>query len=179
MTPQSPTMKTAETRDDALGEAFDKVARALEIGFPGGPAIDKISQDYQSENLIDFSLDLLEQGDFSFSGIKTKVQQYLRENRPITTEKKLLVAKSFQYHICQYVIGTFKKHLETQTYASIILSGGVAANSELRREFSRLHERVLIPRPELCTDNAAMIALACDRQKSHILSHQRLEPVPS
>ncbi|WP_127942649.1 MULTISPECIES: tRNA (adenosine(37)-N6)-threonylcarbamoyltransferase complex transferase subunit TsaD [unclassified Mycoplasma] len=168
----------AETRDDALGEAFDKVARALEIGFPGGPAIDKISRDYANENLIDFSLDLLEEGDFSFSGIKTKVLQYLRENRPISTEKKLLVAKSFQYHVCNYVIETFKRHLHSQEYGSIILSGGVAANSRLRHEFSQLHERVLIPKLELCTDNAAMIALACDRQKSHILSHQQLEPLP-
>jgi N6-L-threonylcarbamoyladenine synthase len=129
------------TIDDAAGEAFDKIARFLDIGYPGGPAIDRAAQ-RGNPRAVDFPRAMLHDGyDFSFSGLKTAVMNHVRKNPDVASDD---VAASFQ--------------------AAVVLGGGVAANTLLRSEVERLAGaegfRVALPSRAMCTDNAAMIAAA-------------------
>ncbi len=157
------------TRDDAAGEAFDKVARVLELGYPGGPLIDKLAREGSPEK-IDFPRAWLgEKGrfDFSFSGLKTAVINHLHRARQRNQEQNIpdLVA-SFQEALVDVLVE--KTILAARTYqvSSVLMSGGVAANSYLRMQMaSRLNKALPevtlhCPPPALCTDNAAMIAAA-------------------
>lgn len=142
------------TLDDALGEAFDKVARILDLGFPGGPIIDKIFNNYNSNEILKLTEPKTQNElDFSFSGYKTQVINL--KNKGINEEK---IAFSFQKQTIDYVIGKFKKAINKYHPKSIILAGGVSANSYLRKEFLKLSNNALIPAQEFSTDNAAMIA---------------------
>jgi len=157
------------TRDDAAGEAYDKIARVLELGYPGGPKIDQLAREGNPE-AIDFPRAWLgEEGrfDFSFSGLKTAVINYLHRARQRNQEISIpdLVA-SFQEALVEVLVE--KTILAARTYKarSVLMSGGVAANSRLRRMMKERLQEALpevalrYPPPELCTDNAAMIAAA-------------------
>ncbi|UUI04221.1 tRNA (adenosine(37)-N6)-threonylcarbamoyltransferase complex transferase subunit TsaD [Oceanobacillus jeddahense] len=154
-----------ETRDDAAGEAYDKVARMLKLPYPGGPEIDRLSK--EGEATIEFPRAWLEEGsyDFSFSGLKSAVINTLHnaEQRGETLEPSE-VAASFQQSVIEVL--TEKTYRAAQEYhvKQVIVAGGVAANKGLRESlkdrFSNGHADLYIPPIHLCTDNAAMIAAA-------------------
>jgi len=152
-----------KTRDDAAGEAFDKVARALGLGYPGGPQIDKLAKD-GNPNAIQFPKAYLEEGshDFSFSGLKSSVLNYLNSQRMKGLEIPVVdVAASFQKSVVEILTEkTIKCALEKKV-DRIVLAGGVAANSGLRSYLQSECEKNNIdlkyPSLTLCTDNAAMI----------------------
>lgn len=150
-----------ETSDDAVGEVYDKVARKLNLGFPGGPLIDKINlNDFVSD--INFSIPKTEgKYDFSLSGIKTQVinliNKYEMKNEKVPVEK---IAYAFQKTIIKYLIQKTQLAIEEYQPASISLVGGVSANKELRTEFLKLHPKSIVPNLKYCTDNGAMIAKA-------------------
>ncbi|MCS7172528.1 MAG: tRNA (adenosine(37)-N6)-threonylcarbamoyltransferase complex transferase subunit TsaD [Armatimonadetes bacterium] len=150
------------TRDDAAGEAFDKVARALGLGYPGGPEIDRLSQEGDAEAVpLPVPLEAEPGYDFSFSGLKTAVVLALRKVPPPNPAD---VAASFQRAATEHLVSRTLRAVRDRSPASVILTGGVAANRLLRRrlreETQALGIPLLVPPPELCTDNAAMIAYA-------------------
>lgn len=154
------------TKDDAIGEVFDKVARKLKLGFPGGPIIDKLAQ--KGENTINFKINITNDFDFSFSGIKTKVINYIHKQNQ--TNKEIVLedlAKSFQDAIFEPLIEKTKMAIEEFKPKTLILGGGVSANTQLRSEFEKLHENTLIPDMKYTTDNASMIAIASDIMNSY------------
>jgi N6-L-threonylcarbamoyladenine synthase len=149
------------TKDDAAGEAFDKVARYLGIGYPGGPAIDRAAEKGDPV-AVSFPRALLEgTADFSFSGLKTAVVNYVRAHPDVSTED---VAASFQAAVVDVLVAKTLAAAEDVGAAGICLAGGVAANSELRRRATEEGEaaglRVWLPSRAMCTDNAAMIGAA-------------------
>ena len=153
------------TRDDAAGEAFDKVAKMLRIGYPGGPLIDKLSRTGRPS--IDFPRAYLERGtlDFSFSGPKTAVLYYLEKLSPeAVAVQRADIAASFQRATVDVLVDKTLQAARAVKTKTIVAAGGVAANSELRRILSQRGEqeglRVRFPAPIFCTDNAAMIAVA-------------------
>lgn len=152
------------TRDDAAGEAFDKVARALKIGYPGGPVIDRLARE-NSAREISFPRAFLEPGslDFSFSGLKTSVVHYL-EKHPPTEEMLPAICAGFQRAVVDVLVGKTILAAERCGTATIALAGGVASNSllreRLRKEAAAGGFELIIPSPVLCTDNAAMIGAA-------------------
>lgn len=153
------------TRDDATGEAFDKVARAMGIGYPGGPIIDKLAKEGNAN--IEFPRVMLEEGsyDFSFSGLKTAVINYLhnkqQKNDPYVVED---VAASFQAAVTDVLVEKSIRLAKSENMDKIVLSGGVAANEGLRQALKERAEdeniKIYYPDKILCTDNAAMIASA-------------------
>jgi len=152
------------TRDDAVGEAFDKVAKVLGLGYPGGPAIDRLARE-GNPRAIRFPRARLKRGrfDLSFSGFKTAVWQWVRDNPP--TERELPdVAASVQEALVDMLVDATVEALDETGAERLVVSGGVSANRRLRERMAAMGaERgveVLVPRPALCTDNAAMIALA-------------------
>ncbi len=152
------------TRDDAAGEAFDKIARVLKLGYPGGPRIEKLARK-GNEFAIDFPKPLLDQDhyDFSFSGLKTAVLNYANQLTQKGEELPMAdLAASFQRTVADILIARVIKAVNTKGVKSVILSGGVAANSRLRellqKELESLNVSLHYPPPILCTDNGAMIA---------------------
>ena len=145
------------TRDDAAGEAFDKAARILGLGYPGGPAIDKAAEN--GNPCIDLPHSWIKgTNDFSFSGIKTYLQK-LSEEEKIDRDNVADLAASFQKAIVDVLVGKTIEAALQNDVRQILLSGGVAANRMLRRQLmEKSHVPVLIPNPVLCTDNAAMVA---------------------
>ena len=158
-------IKLGSTVDDAAGEAFDKVAKMLGMGYPGGPKIQKASLN-GDRNKIDFPVaELKDPYNFSFSGLKTSVLRHIQKNFPdrkIPEADMNNIAASFQYSVVRALIKNTSKALENYDVNSISLVGGVAANSEIRESFIELAEskkkKIVIPRFEFCGDNAAMIA---------------------
>ncbi|WP_033161056.1 tRNA (adenosine(37)-N6)-threonylcarbamoyltransferase complex transferase subunit TsaD [[Mycoplasma] collis] len=153
-----------ETQDDAIGEVYDKLARKLNLGFPGGPIIDQIyhSLDDKFESNIKLTTPkIINEFDFSFSGIKTQVINLINnyQNKKIELPINDIVF-SFQKTIVNYLLNIFKKALLKYNVKSITLSGGVSANKYLRKKFLSLHTNALVPNFEYCTDNGAMIAKA-------------------
>ncbi|WP_426349660.1 tRNA (adenosine(37)-N6)-threonylcarbamoyltransferase complex transferase subunit TsaD [Alloiococcus sp. CFN-8] len=155
-----------ETRDDAAGEAYDKVARALGLGYPGGPAIDKLSK-LGNEAAVKFPRAHFheETMDFSFSGVKSAVLNYLNKCR--MTDEKIVeadVAASFQKAVVDVLSDNVFTTCKKLGADKIAIAGGVASNSALRSklllEGSKNNIAILIPDPVLCTDNAAMIGSA-------------------
>ncbi len=151
------------TKDDAAGEAFDKTARVLGIGYPGGPVIEKISKEGNSE-AIEFPRPLINEAnyDFSFSGLKTAVINYLHRKKQRGEEiNKADVAASFQQAVIDVMIAKIVRAVENHQVNSIILSGGVAANQTLRNQLAKALTKydlpLYTPNLKLCTDNAAMI----------------------
>ena len=155
-----------QTRDDAAGEAYDKVARALGLGYPGGPKIDKLAKEGNPRAIVFPKANSHEETlDFSFSGVKSAVLNYLNKCKMQNIEvNKADVAASFQYAVIdvlkENVLSTCKK----RNVKTIAIAGGVASNSSLRetliKEASKRGIEVLFPAPILCTDNAAMIGSA-------------------
>lgn len=151
------------TRDDAVGEAFDKVARTLGLGYPGGPLIDKLAKEGDS-NFIDFPRASLEKGsyDFSYSGLKSAVLNWINRERMQEKEIPLAhVAASFQEAAIGILVEKTIAAAEAQGIKTIITAGGVSANSRLRellrQEAEERGMEVFFPAMEFCTDNAAMI----------------------
>ncbi len=141
------------TRDDAAGEAFDKVARILGLGYPGGPHIERVAR--EGRPTFTLPTPIPHSYDFSFSGLKTWV---LRMREKIGEDEIKDLARSFQDKVVEVLLDkTFRAYREFGAN-SIIVAGGVASNSSLREAFLSLPVPVFIPPPELCTDNGAMIA---------------------
>jgi len=156
------------TRDDAAGEAFDKVAKVLNLDYPGGPIIDKLSKEGRPD-FVKFPRAYLEEEslDFSFSGLKTAVAIYVSKLSEEKLERhKIDIATSFQEAIVDVLVQKGIKASLLKRAKSIALAGGVASNSRLRERLemeARKHDlKVFYPSPILCTDNAAMIAAAGD-----------------
>ncbi len=150
-----------ETIDDAAGEAFDKVARYLDLGYPGGPAIDRAAMDGDPD-AIAFPRAMLSAGlDFSFSGLKTAVVNHVRRNPDVSSAD---VAASFQKAVVEVLVTKARRAAAEVGATGIVLGGGVAANSLLREELLGACEadglQGFLPSRAMCTDNAAMIAAA-------------------
>ncbi len=150
-----------QTIDDAAGEAFDKVARFLDLGHPGGPAIDRIALAGNAKS-IEFPRAMMHDGlDVSFSGLKTSVINYVRKNPTVSTAD---VAASFQYAVVDVLAAKARKAAQQIGAKTVALGGGVAANSLLRSTMTTLCAesgwRLVLPSMGMCTDNAAMIASA-------------------
>lgn len=154
-----------KTRDDAAGESYDKVARKMGLGYPGGPKIDKLAKEGDPK-AVDFPRVMLEKDsyDFSFSGLKTAVINYMHQLEQKNIDyNKADVAASFQDAVVDVLVAKSMRLIKESGYDKLALSGGVAANSRLR---GRLEEacrenniKFYYPPIELCTDNAAMIAM--------------------
>jgi tRNA N6-adenosine threonylcarbamoyltransferase len=162
----------ARTRDDAAGEAFDKVAKLLGLGYPGGPIIERLARE-GNPKAVPFAIPRMGDGlpDFSFSGLKTAVTRYVREaglapvengGEPSQGIKDL--AASFQHVVVESLVKTMERIAEEYYPRTLIVAGGVACNGKLRevcREMAKeLELPVYFPSPHLSTDNAAMIAAA-------------------
>ena len=154
------------TRDDAAGEAYDKVARVLGLGYPGGPLIDKIAREGDPE-AVEFKRVFLEKGslDFSFSGIKTGVLNYINSEKQAGREINVPdVAAGFQAAVLDVIVAKTVGAAVDMGKDKIVLAGGVAANSMLRemleKECAKHGLKLYYPPPVLCTDNAAMIGCA-------------------
>ncbi|MGH7542364.1 MAG: tRNA (adenosine(37)-N6)-threonylcarbamoyltransferase complex transferase subunit TsaD [Gemmatimonadota bacterium] len=150
------------TRDDAAGEAFDKVAKLLGLGFPGGPEIERLARGGDPD-AIRFPRPMLDQGDldFSFSGLKTAVLQWVEERDPGAVERRLPdLCASFQAAVVEVLAEKTARAAARLEIPTVLLAGGVACNGVLRAEVSdrASGRQVLWPRPILCTDNGAMIA---------------------
>jgi N6-L-threonylcarbamoyladenine synthase len=152
------------TRDDAAGEAFDKAARMLGLGFPGGPALDRLARkgDSRRQRLPRPSLPGLE---YSFSGLKTALLYRLRDlGENVTEPDKADLAAAFEESVVESLLKKLDQALDAEPYQEVVVAGGVAANTLLRKRAAEVVEahgaRLTMPPLELCTDNAAMIASA-------------------
>ncbi|RWX47014.1 O-sialoglycoprotein endopeptidase [Candidatus Electrothrix communis] len=154
------------TRDDAAGEAFDKVAKLLGLGYPGGPMVSKLAHQGNA-NAIPFPRAWLDKEslDFSFSGLKTSVANYVhkcrQKNNPVPIED---ICASFEQAVVDVLVEKTLYAAEKAGHRQVVIGGGVAANTKLRQQLkARCTEeglRCFTPSPEYCTDNAAMIGLA-------------------
>ncbi|UZD22374.1 tRNA (adenosine(37)-N6)-threonylcarbamoyltransferase complex transferase subunit TsaD [Algoriphagus halophytocola] len=156
-----------ETRDDAVGEAFDKTAKLLGLPYPGGPLIDKHAKDGNPKAFA-FPITRMPELDYSFSGIKTAVLYFLRdqlqENPKFIEENLADLCASIQYSLIEMLLIKLKKAVKETRVSEIAIAGGVSANSGLRESLTTLAAQIgwnlYIPKFEYCTDNAAMIAMA-------------------
>jgi N6-L-threonylcarbamoyladenine synthase len=160
-----------QTLDDAAGEAFDKGARLLGLGYPGGPALDRLAREGNPE-AFDFPRSAPGELDFSFSGLKTALLYAIRDldagPAPPSGQLAADLAASYQRAIVDALVGRTRAALEREGVERLAIGGGVAANSELREAVTGIGVPVWVPPVELCTDNAAMIAGAA----------RFLEPLP-
>ena len=151
------------TRDDAAGEAFDKAARMLGLGYPGGPALDKLARtgDARRQPLPKPSLPGLE---YSFSGLKTALLYRLRDlGEAASPQDKADLAAAFEQSVVESLLEKLDAAVSGTPVSEVVVAGGVAANTLLRRRAAEVvagRARLTIPPLELCTDNAAMIAAA-------------------
>ena len=147
-----------ETRDDAAGEAFDKGARILGLGYPGGPEIEKLALDGDYKS-INFPRALIEKNnfEFSFSGLKTSLLYYFEKNNKESLEN---IAASYQFAIIDVLVKKLKFAAEFSNTTNCVVAGGVAANKFLRNYSKNQipNRKIIFPHPSYCTDNAAMIA---------------------
>lgn len=153
------------TRDDAVGEVFDKIAKFLKLGYPGGPVIDKLAKNGNSKSIPFPRPYMRGTWDFSFSGLKTSVINYVREHQNIRTSKHLYdLCASFQQACIDVLIEKTISACKKYRIKKILLGGGVTANSQLRTDIIKKCKseniKLLLPAISLCTDNAAMIASA-------------------
>jgi N6-L-threonylcarbamoyladenine synthase len=148
-----------KTADDAIGEANDKVAKYLNLGYPGGPLVEKLARESKDKPVL-FPKILADSNDFrfSYSGIKTAVVNYIKENPGAC---KSDIVYSFQERALELAVRRVFKAAREYRIRNIVIAGGVAANTRLReilQQEKREDENIIIPSPILCTDNAAMIA---------------------
>ena len=170
------------TRDDAVGEAYDKVARVIGLGYPGGPKVDKSAKDGDPE-AVHFKRVYLEKDslDFSFSGLKTAVLNYINTEKMAGREINVAdISASFQQAVLDVVVDKTMMAVRNMNKDRLGIAGGVAANSELRRELKSACDqegiRLYAPEPVLCTDNGAMIAAAAYyKYKKHGADDLRLD----
>ena len=154
------------TRDDAAGEAYDKVAKMMGLGYPGGRIIDHLAES-GNPKAIRFPRAHIKKGsyEFSFSGIKTSVWHYLKSQRELQWKTHVAdIAASFQEAVVDMLVKPTFQAAVARGMSRIVLAGGVAANSRLRAKMTEKAEadgfKVYFPSPKFCTDNGAMIALA-------------------
>ncbi len=172
--------KVGQTRDDAVGEAFDKVARMLGLPYPGGPAVSKLAKDSRessdgTQNQFVMPRPMMHSSDydFSFSGIKTAMLYAIRDltdqnTRELTHEEKQALACAFEDAVIEVLVHKTLKAVEEYSAQTIIVGGGVAGNTYLRSELTKAllartvlaNVRLLFPEPWLATDNAVMIGMA-------------------
>lgn len=160
-----------ETLDDAAGESFDKVARMLDLPYPGGPEISKIAKEGNKE-AYNFPTPLKRKPglDFSFSGIKTEARKYILSHNNINDQQKADIAASFEHSVISILLNRLQEATEEYSPKTIAIAGGVSANKLLRETF--LHTfadkfpeaQLIIPEMHYCTDNAAMIARAAEEK---------------
>jgi N6-L-threonylcarbamoyladenine synthase len=158
------------TIDDAAGEAFDKIAKMLGLGYPGGPIVDKLAKD-GNKNTYDFPRSMLNKPDFnfSFSGLKTSVRYFIEKNfnRNVPEEKLPDICASVQEAIVEVLAKKSIKAAKNYNCSSIIVGGGVSANSRLRayfKEIAKENINVVFPDMEYCIDNAAMIGFVAEKK---------------
>ena len=148
-----------KTRDDAIGEAFDKVARVVGLGYPGGPKVDNLAK--EGSPTINLPVTHFDNLDFSFSGIKTAV---INLNHKDPNINKADLCASFEKAVTEMLLSNVKKAIKQYGENKIVIAGGVSRNTYIRKEFDKLEDelgiKVYYPEPILCTDNAAMIAAA-------------------
>ena len=166
------------TKDDAIGEAFDKVARVIGLGYPGGPKVDKLAKEGVPN--IELPKTHMEGLDFSFSGVKTAIINLHHKNPEIN---KADLCASFEKYVTEILIDNALKAAKKTGIKTIALAGGVSANSYIREHFIELKNKgynIFYPEPILCTDNAAMIASAgFYRFISGVTSNLDLNAVPN
>ena len=154
-----------ETLDDAAGEAFDKTAKLLGLGYPGGPALAALA-DRGRPGLVKLPRPMLQSGnlDFSFSGLKTAVLTKARERITLSDQQRADIARGFQDAIVEVLVSKALRAVKVSGLKQLVVAGGVGANRELRRQLdaqaARASIAVFYPELEFCTDNGAMIALA-------------------
>eukprot|EP01132_Coremiostelium_polycephalum_P000306 gene306-395_t len=156
-----------QTKDDAIGEAFDKMAKLMNFPYPGGPFIDRYAQQGDPHRFT-FPMTHMPGLDFSFSGIKTAFLYFIRDNvqkNPnFVIENRADICASIQQTLIMMLISKLKKAIRTTGITTVALAGGVAANQGLRQAMAQLAVQegvqVFIPQPAYCTDNAAMVAIA-------------------
>ena len=155
-----------QTRDDAAGEAYDKVARAIGLGYPGGPKIDKLAKEGNPDAIAFPRANFHEETlDFSFSGVKSAVLNYINKcNMQKKEYNRADIAASFQKSVVEVLKDNVFKTCKKKNVNKIAIAGGVASNSALREalieEGNKREIKILFPKPILCTDNAAMIGAA-------------------
>jgi N6-L-threonylcarbamoyladenine synthase len=175
-----------ETQDDAVGEAFDKTAKLLDLPYPGGPLVDKYAQ---QGNPAAFAFPLSEMPglNYSFSGIKTSILYFLqdktRNNQRFVQENIADICASVQFTLIKMLLQKLRKAAKQTGVTEIAIAGGVSANSGLRKTLQEMGEKerwqVYIPRFEYCTDNAAMIAMAAHfKYEKGEFCEQTVSPTP-
>jgi N6-L-threonylcarbamoyladenine synthase len=171
------------TRDDAAGEAFDKVAKLLGLGYPGGPVIEKTASDGYGE-FTEFPVSRVPDFEFSFSGLKTAVLVYVNEKGSEFIRMNIAhVCASFQKAVIEALVTKTLKALDEYRLDTLLLAGGVAANGALKQRLGDEAEKrgfsLFVPPPVYCTDNAAMISRAgFERLKRGMYSPLTLSPEP-
>ncbi|GAB4023581.1 tRNA (adenosine(37)-N6)-threonylcarbamoyltransferase complex transferase subunit TsaD [Spirosoma migulaei] len=175
-----------QTMDDAVGEAFDKSAKLLGLPYPGGPLIDKYAKTGNPQ-AFKFPMGEMPNLDFSFSGIKTAIMYFLRDNtktNPAFIDENLAdICASIQHTLIQILLNKLKRAVRETGIHELAIAGGVSANSGLRSALTQLGEEqgwnVYIPRFEYCTDNAAMIAMAAQfKYEQGEFTAQTVSPMP-
>jgi len=159
-----------QTRDDAVGEAFDKVARLLGLPYPGGPEISRLAQTARQNQIphtVTLPRPMIHSGDldFSFSGLKTAVLYYIRDHGELSENDKLNIAREFEDAVVDVLLTKTKEALEQTGAQTLIIAGGVIANKKIKHEFGLLTHTytdltVLVPETTFSTDNSTMIASA-------------------
>ncbi|MFH0804276.1 MAG: tRNA (adenosine(37)-N6)-threonylcarbamoyltransferase complex transferase subunit TsaD, partial [Candidatus Zambryskibacteria bacterium] len=163
--------KIGETQDDAVGEAFDKVARMLGLPYPGGPEISRLASQARESGIANqefrFPRPMIHSKDFnfSFSGLKTAVLYYIKKIGTLGEKEKMEIAREFEDAVTETLISKTKRAIDEYSPKTLIIGGGVIANKALRENLLKLKENyqemeVLIPEKFLTTDNATMIAAA-------------------
>ncbi len=152
-----------QTRDDAAGEAFDKAAKLLDIGYPGGMIIDNLAKE-GNRNLLPFPRAMRDSLDFSFSGVKTSLLVHVKKHgKPSSRQDLAHLAAGYQEAIVDVLVEKTLKAAELKSVTRVVVCGGVASNSRLREHFAERSAEdgidLFIPPPVLCTDNAAMVAV--------------------
>lgn len=149
----------AKTIDDAAGEALDKAAKLLRLGFPGGPAIESYAQG-ANHLRVEFPIAMADKLDFSFSGLKTSLRTYLMKNPQMDEQTKKDVAASFQEAVMDTLCSKLSMAMNESSIKNILVCGGVAKNKRLRTKLDALGGKLILTPMQYCTDNAAMIAAA-------------------
>ena len=174
-----------ETIDDAAGEAFDKAAKVLGLDYPGGPLLDKMAQTGDAKK-FSFPIPKVEGLNFSFSGLKTSLLYFLRdnqkENKNFIEEERANLCASFQHTVVTYLLRQIQRGIDATEINQIAICGGVSANSELRKQLIEYglknNVEVFIPPFKYCTDNAAMIGVAAHYLiKDNQISNLKMVPL--